>query len=73
MGEDIVKSITEDFKALLIKSQKYVKQKDNVLKQYAKIVNASKNIKLKRTSKYLQWKSTIKKIEKYENYFKRHQ
>ena len=54
MGEDTVKSITEDFKALLIKSQKYVKQKDNALKQYAKIVNASKNIKLKRTSKYLQ-------------------
>ena len=49
MSEDTVKSITEDFKALLIKSQKYVKQNDNALKQYAKIVNASKNIKLKRT------------------------
>ena len=54
MSEDTVKSITEAFKALLIKSQKYVKQNDNALKQYAKIVNASKNIKLKRTSKYLQ-------------------
>lgn len=41
MSEDTIKSITEDFKSLLIESQKYLQGK-KALKQYAAIVKASK-------------------------------
>ena len=41
MSEDTIKSITEDFKSLLIESQKDLQGK-KALKQYAAIVKASK-------------------------------
>lgn len=70
MSEDTIKSITEDFKSLLIKSKKDLQGKKKVLKQYAAIVKTSKEEYQRCLNENQQLK---KRIDKYENYFKQQQ
>lgn len=42
MSENAIKSVAQDFKSLLIKSQKRISRKNKTSKQYAAIVKASK-------------------------------
>ena len=67
MSKDNIQSITEDFKALILKCQKDFKNKDKAINNYAKILDSTKKDYILIYAENLQLK---KKLKEYENYYK---